>query len=169
MRSRQQFRHAIRLANRTARQVGASSASNAASGMNKSTMGATWNAATTPSEWASHGVNYVTNKTTGNSNGHKGGTGGESANAFAARQGGASNTGRTGTARSTLLGSQNPNPSGSQNPYGGNNYFVGARQPMVGSPASITNKGSNGQNQLTLKIINVIINIKTQRTHYHQR
>lgn len=71
MRSRQQFRHAIRLANRTARQVGASSASNAASGMNKSTMGATWNAATTPSEWASHGVNYVTNKTTGNSNGQK--------------------------------------------------------------------------------------------------
>lgn len=150
MRSRQQFRHAIRLANRTARQVGATSASNAASGMNKGMMGATWNAATTPSEWASHGVNYVTNKTTDNSKGQKGGAGevpngGESANAFAARQSGASNTGRTGTARSTLLGSQNPNPSGSQNPYGGNNYFVGARQPMVGSPASITNKGSNGQ------------------------
>ncbi|MGO4038259.1 hypothetical protein [Staphylococcus pseudintermedius] len=150
MRSRQQFRHAIRLANRTARQVGASSASNAASGMNKGTMGATWNAATTPSEWASHGMNYVTNKTTGYSNGQKGGTGeapngGESANAFAARQGGGSNTGRTGSARSTLLGSQNPNPSSSQNPYGGNNYFVGARQPMVGSPASITNKGTNGQ------------------------
>lgn len=145
MRSRQQFRHAIRLANRTAREVGATSASNAASGMNKGMMGATWNAATTPSEWASHGVNYVTNKTTDNSKGNNNNTGSESANAFAARQGGSSNTGRTGTARSTLLGSQNPNPSNSQNPYGGNNYFVGARQPMVGSPASITNKGTNGQ------------------------
>lgn len=142
MRSRQQFRHAIRLANRTARDVGGAAASNTASNFNKNTMGATWNAATTPSEWASHGVNYLTNKTS-NASDTQGND--ESANAFAARQSGASNTGRTGTARSTLLGAQNPNPSNTNNPYGGHNYFVGARHPMVGSPASITNKGANNK------------------------
>ncbi|WP_180526299.1 hypothetical protein, partial [Staphylococcus haemolyticus] len=142
MRSRQQFRHAIRLANRTARDVGGAAASNTAAGFNKNTMGATWNAATTPSEWASHGVNYLTNKTSSPSNTQENE---ESANDFAARQSGASNTGRTGTARSTLLGDKNPNPSNTNNPYGGHNYFVGARQPMVGSPASITNKGANNK------------------------
>ncbi|MBI5973948.1 DUF4013 domain-containing protein [Staphylococcus caledonicus] len=138
MRSRQQFRHAIRLANRTAREVSGSAASNTAAGMNKSTMGATWNAATTPSEWASHGVNYITNKTS-NSNDNQDGK--ESANAFAARQGGAANTGRSGTARSTLLGAENPNPSRTHNPYGGHNYFAGTK----GNPTSANNNGTNNK------------------------
>lgn len=130
MRSRQQFRHAIRLANRTAREVGGAAASNVASGINKNTMGATWKAATTPSEWASQGVNYLTNKTNNSSNSP---TNEESANDFASRQSGTYNSGRTGTARSTLLGEHNPNPSNTSNPYGGHNYFVGSKQLNKGS------------------------------------
>ncbi|WP_457817875.1 hypothetical protein [Staphylococcus aureus] len=130
MRSRQQFRHAIRLANRTAREVGGAAASNVASGINKNTMGATWKAATTPSEWASQGVNYLTNKTNNSSNSP---TNEESANDFASRQSGTYNSGRTGTARSTLLGEHNPNPSNTNNPYGGHNYFVGSKQLNKGS------------------------------------
>ncbi|HGX1293515.1 TPA: hypothetical protein ACNSFF_002805 [Staphylococcus aureus] len=140
MRSRQQFRHAIRLANRTAREVGGASANKVAAGMNKNTLGATWNAATTPSEWASQGVDYLTNKTNNSPNNQ---ISDESANDFASRQSRTSNSGRTGTARSTLLGERNPNSSIINNPYGGHNYFVDSKRSNIGSPLSFPNKNAS--------------------------
>lgn len=57
------------------------------------------------------------------------------------------NSGRTGTARNTLLGQTNPNGSSQiNNPYGGKDYFA---QAPVGSPAHIlyrNNQGANNQN-----------------------
>lgn len=57
------------------------------------------------------------------------------------------NSGRTGTARNTLLGQTNPNGSSQiNNPYGGKDYFA---QAPVGSPAHIlyrNNQGTNNQN-----------------------
>lgn len=140
MRTREQFRHAMRLANRTAKETGSNAINKTMAGMNKGTAGATWNAVTTPSSWASHGKNYITNQS---SNAKKNADEEhQSANEFASQQatGGTRSTGGSGsgTARSTLLGSKNPNGT-SNNPYGGYNYFVG-------SPATISGKGANGQN-----------------------
>lgn len=134
MRSREQIRHAMRIANRTAKDTGSNAINNAMQGMNRGTAGATWQAITTPSDWASHSKNYITNQTTGNQDTENK----MSAREFAAMQGtGGAKTGRSGTARSTLLGAENPNPP-VYNPYGGNNYFVG-------TPATLAGTGANGQ------------------------
>ena len=134
MRSRQQIRHAMRIANRTAKETGSNAINDAMKGMNRGTAGATWQAITTPSDWASHSKNYITNNTTGNQDTENK----MSAREFAAMQGtGGAKTGRSGTARSTLLGAENPNPP-VYNPYGGNNYFVG-------TPATLAGRGANGQ------------------------
>lgn len=57
-----------------------------------------------------------------------------------------STTGRTGTARNTLLGYNNPNGTTNQstNPYGNRNYF--GNQAPNGSPANLVTKRQGGEN-----------------------
>ncbi|HAC5789005.1 TPA_asm: hypothetical protein GZX72_14360 [Listeria monocytogenes] len=132
MRTREQARHAVRLANRVSKQQTQGAMSNVAGGVNRESAGATWQAVKNPSSWSDYATAYAKNQ-----NLNKGQTTPtaetQSARDFAVQQskGSNSSTGRSGTARSVLLGQENPNAdSHVKHPYGTKNYFVNSQSSV---------------------------------------